>query len=392
MMTKIISLFWVIAFLSISHAFPNISRLNNNTFHIDNNDNNNNNNNDNNYNVTKSPELNSLTNDDVKSNESYEDEHGVYVMRAAYLFGLTMFQIDAACIIYVIHRTYQRWKTSGYYLSMAYKIPFYMALIDFIIYFFQTVNLLHPLAATDNWSEPYCSFIAGGFFFWTIFNILLVGMSALMSWLIVCKKVQLNLGTCDYKMFIIPFIFATILCVISFPTFGSDEFWCYTSDQYTTVPAILLIVDISILSLSLCCYVNILNEIKTSELCNRNGHLIKAYRKILGYIVMYIVQWTPLMIYVIADVLNQEKLWLYFFTVSFISMGGILNMIQYILNEGWKDKHDPLYEISRRRISQSTKSHEIEGEIEGMNENDINNNNNLNSNLNNNIIIVTNNV
>ncbi|CAG8487649.1 8972_t:CDS:2 [Diversispora eburnea] len=246
-----------------------------------------------------------------------------------------MFQIDAACIIYVIHRTYQRWKTSGYYLLMAYKIPFYMA--------------LHPLAATDNWSEPYCSIIAGGFFFWTIFNILTVGMSALVSWLIVCKKAQLNFGTYDYKIFIIPFT-------------------CYTSDQYTTVPAILLIVDILVLTLSLCCYINILNEIKTSELCNRNGHLIKAYRKILGYIVMYIVQWTPLMIYVIADVLNQERLWLYFFTVSFISMGGILNMVQYILNEGWKDKPDLLYEISRRGISQSIKSHEIETSLEVIDE------------------------
>src|ERR1043166_2245428 len=76
-----------------------------------------------------SPSFNDTKNayQDVKPNEEFVKEYGFFVTRLLYGFGLTLLQIDAICILYVIYRTFKRWKRSSTILSMAYKLPFYMA-------------------------------------------------------------------------------------------------------------------------------------------------------------------------------------------------------------------------------------------------------------------------
>src|SRR2546428_5347576 len=67
-----------------------------------------------------------LTAQDVKPNEEFVKEYGFFETRLLYGFSLTLLQIDAICVLYVIYRTFKRWKRSNTFLSMAYKLPFYM--------------------------------------------------------------------------------------------------------------------------------------------------------------------------------------------------------------------------------------------------------------------------
>ncbi|CAG8457850.1 15909_t:CDS:2 [Dentiscutata heterogama] len=162
---------------------------------------------------------------------------------------------------------------------------------------------IHPLLYIVNWSEPVCSIIAGGFFFSSIASISFVGISSLMSWLIVCKKVQFDLGAYDYKLFIIPFGLSAFLTAISASTFGSDQFWCYTPDEFIIVPICLITVDLTILVISLFCYLSILRKITNFDF---KEQFSSASRKIVSYILVYIVQWVPLIAYLILDMTENS--------------------------------------------------------------------------------------
>ncbi|CAG8512770.1 16205_t:CDS:2, partial [Gigaspora rosea] len=63
-------------------------------------------------------------------------------------------------------------------------------------------------------------------------------------------------------------------------------------------------------------------------------------RKIIGYILIFIIQWTPSMIYVFCQTIDYDEMWIYLVTDATINFGGIGNMIQYIINEGWRNNPD----------------------------------------------------
>ncbi|RIB28284.1 hypothetical protein C2G38_1535011 [Gigaspora rosea] len=85
---------------------------------------------------------NSNGDDDSNFNMELAKEIGASTMRAVYAIGLALLQVDACCIIYIIYRTCFRWRRMSKCLSMAYKLPFYMACFDFIIYAFQSANMV----------------------------------------------------------------------------------------------------------------------------------------------------------------------------------------------------------------------------------------------------------
>ncbi|CAG8573042.1 32393_t:CDS:2 [Gigaspora margarita] len=63
-------------------------------------------------------------------------------------------------------------------------------------------------------------------------------------------------------------------------------------------------------------------------------------RKIIGYVLIFIIQWTPSMIYVFCQTINYDEMWIYLVTDITIHFGGIGNMMQYIINEGWRNDPD----------------------------------------------------
>ncbi|CAG8774172.1 19300_t:CDS:2, partial [Gigaspora margarita] len=63
-------------------------------------------------------------------------------------------------------------------------------------------------------------------------------------------------------------------------------------------------------------------------------------RKIIGYVLIFVIQWTPSMIYVFCQTIGYDEIWIYLVTDATINFGGIGNMIQYIINEGWRNNPD----------------------------------------------------
>ncbi|CAG8772253.1 33374_t:CDS:2, partial [Racocetra persica] len=62
-----------------------------------------------------------------------------------------------------------------------------------------------------------------------------------------------------------------------------------------------------------------------------------ATRKIIGYILIYLIQWTPVLIYVVGETVHYNTLWINVIAIATINFGGIGNMTTYMINERQSD-------------------------------------------------------
>ncbi|RGB40108.1 hypothetical protein C1646_739778 [Rhizophagus diaphanus] len=235
-----------------------------------------------------------------------------------YIIILVILQIGSLSTLYVILRTFIRWKRIDFSLNMTHKLPFYMALSDLIIYVALTVNLYYPLANMKPWSDYSCKIVSLVFFYSSLSNMILVGCLAVLSYFRVCKTMYYELGIMDYKLFLLPVVFPALISVPAWSHFGSDQYWCYSNRSSSFIPLTLLYVDIATLTISIFCYIAISYAIN-----------------VVGYLFIYILQWTPVMIYVLIDTQQQTSMWVYVVCFSSLSIGGVLNAARYISNEGW---------------------------------------------------------
>lgn len=70
-----------------------------------------------------------LTQEDVTPNSDLFEESGFLLIFSLYWMAIAILQVDLCSTVYVIYRTFKKWKSSNSNLSMAYKIPFYIACI-----------------------------------------------------------------------------------------------------------------------------------------------------------------------------------------------------------------------------------------------------------------------
>ncbi|CAG8557074.1 300_t:CDS:2 [Acaulospora colombiana] len=61
----------------------------------------------------------------------------------------------------------------------------------------------------------------------------------------------------------------------------------------------------------------------------------RVTKKVMGYILVFILQWFPTIPYDIYEFLDINTAWVYVLVVIAINMGGIGNAVCYVLNEGW---------------------------------------------------------
>ncbi|CAG8801425.1 14150_t:CDS:2, partial [Gigaspora margarita] len=129
-----------------------------------------------------------------------------------------------------------------------------------------------------------CKVVGGLSFFGVSNNMSLVGSIALLTYLRTCKKWAIDLGKYDYKLFAIISLLSFTLTLIGVPSFGPK--------------------------------VNFRN--KVVQKLGNNSRLsrleIIVARKITGYILIFILQWTPTMFYVIGQICGYDKIWMYTLT------------------------------------------------------------------------------
>ncbi|CAG8654651.1 17867_t:CDS:2 [Funneliformis caledonium] len=299
-------------------------------------------------------------------------------------FGMVMIILNGICTLYVLRRTLTRWIISKKSLPMALRVPFYISLSDFMLFSINFPNMLFPVIHGVPWSNSNCKIIGGITFFTISTNITLVGLLAFLTYLRICRKMIIDLGKYDYKAILFILFTSIVYTMISLPSYGSGKYWCYTNKTSNILPIVTLILNFGALAITLFSYSLTLREINSISFINdhnrerekererfeysnfnSNTYLNRNYvdgntsnnnenvskivkkiepivvRKIIGYVLIFMLQWTPPMIYVVGQIIDYDPLWVYLITDASVNMGGIGNMIQFIINEGWKDPYVP---------------------------------------------------
>ncbi|CAG8700177.1 9315_t:CDS:2, partial [Cetraspora pellucida] len=92
---------------------------------------------------------------------------------------------------------------------------------------------------------------------------------------------------------------------------------------------------------------NIANEVRIrnnnttgSEMARKRSNLEKRVsNKIISYVLVFILQWTPVQIFCAAKFFHIDSAWIYVVCVIGVHFGGLGNAIQYIVNEGWHPRN-----------------------------------------------------
>ncbi|RIA97264.1 hypothetical protein C1645_752904 [Glomus cerebriforme] len=267
--------------------------------------------------------------------EKLHADHNVVEIHIMYGLDIMIIQLGSLCTLYMIIRTFIRWCKHNLSLHMSHKLPFYMALSEFFIYTPLLINLYYPAVNDKQWPEQSCKILGLNFYFFASFNMTLVGSLALITYLRVCKAMNINTGLLDYKLFIFPILISTVLSIPAWKYTGADGYWCFQNRKSSFIPLVLLYMDIFILLTSLFSYIGIAHAINVSRFRNDEENFRTSNKKIIGYLFMYIMQWTPVMIYIICDIEHQANMWIFAICILSLPIGSIINTYRYISSEGF---------------------------------------------------------
>ncbi|CAG8465944.1 35106_t:CDS:2 [Gigaspora margarita] len=247
------------------------------------------------------------------SSESYNtsdktnlrDLAGFYIIIPA---SLTASVPNCICLIYLLTRTITRWWTTKRSLPMAHRVPFYIAI-----------------------TGKACAVVGGITFFCVAVNMALVGLLSLTTYLRICRKYIIDMGIYDYKLHLIILLISLTLTLIGVNDYGPNKFWT------------LLEVNIQ------------QKKIRRlgSDPANFNRVDLIVVKKIVGYILIFLIEWTPSTIYFIAQILEYDNIWIYTIAVVAIQFGGVGNAILYTVHENWTNKYDSSLNNSNSRKNNS---------------------------------------
>ncbi|CAG8753286.1 29620_t:CDS:2 [Gigaspora margarita] len=223
------------------------------------------------------------------------------------------------CIIYVLVRTLTRWWVTKRSLPMAHRVPFYIAVTELNLLCINSINAGYSAIHGETLQGVGCKIAGGVTFFCVTVNMALGGLLSLTTYLRICKKCFFNTGIYDYKFLSIILSISLTLTLIGVNDYGPNKFWCYSAPTDPITPLITALGS---------------DSASFSRL-----DLIVA-KKIIGYILIFIIEWTPSMIYFIAQMLQYDNMWIYTVAVVAINFGGVGNAIIYIIYENWTNKYD----------------------------------------------------
>ncbi|CAG8526773.1 2108_t:CDS:2 [Cetraspora pellucida] len=209
--------------------------------------------------------------------------------------GLCTGFVNFICMIYLLVRLLTRWWVTEKSLPMGY-----------------TTIYGHTI-------EGVACKVVGGFSFFTVStNVTLVGLLSLMTYLRVRRKYILDMGIYDYKLFVVLLTISLSLTLIGAQDYGPNKFWCYSSPTDPIRPLITIALIFLILFITLFCYVNTLMEVNIQQNMIRKFGSdnvtfsrvdIIVVRKIIAYILIFLLEWAPTVVYFITQMFqnNQEQ-------------------------------------------------------------------------------------
>ncbi|CAG8504360.1 1099_t:CDS:2 [Cetraspora pellucida] len=263
--------------------------------------------------------------------------------------GLSSGFVNFACLIYLLVRILTRWWVTEKSLPMVHRVPLYLTISELMLFVINLVNMGYTTIHGHTIEGVACKVVGGLSFFTVSSNVTLVGLLSLMTYLRVRRKYIIDMGIYDYKLFLILFTISLTLTLIGVQDYGPSKFWCYNSPTDPIRPLITIGLIFLILFITLFCYVMTLMEINIQQNMIRNFGSdnvtfsrvdIIVVRKIIAYILIFLLEWAPTVIYFITQMFQYENVWIYTVSVVFINLGGIGNAILYISYESWKNNYD----------------------------------------------------
>ncbi|RUS19154.1 hypothetical protein BC937DRAFT_87922 [Endogone sp. FLAS-F59071] len=292
-------------------------------------------------------------------------------MKVLWAFGFTIMQLHLLGTLYVMLRTYIRWRRAGL-SSMAHRLPFYLSCLDFFLYFLYNGNGLPVITQGHTLEETACKFVSGSIFYTVCVNMMLAGTTSVVTYLRVCRQIYFDLGKYDWRFLAFCVCIPLAATCIAIPSFGSDTYWCYANRKSKVIAVINLLLIFSVLVVACICYFCVITAVSRSKAQAMGVTEVprkltsvenKAIKKIISYVMyalkfqelptqniaqslltpfpclsrVFVLNWSPSVPYVIGQVVDWAPFNLYVVTMLANCWGGILNALQYMLNEGLWD-------------------------------------------------------
>jgi len=270
---------------------------------------------------------------------------------------MALFQANLLASSYVLFRTYMRWRRrrqadagekhgDSTSLSMAHRMPLYLACTDLLLYAVFSLNVGyslthgHTLAVS---SLATCKVVSAITFYLLTMTGSLVSTVAVLSWLRIVQGRYIDVGTRDHRLL---GTIAAVSCVptlLALPSFGADTMWCFAepSSLYLPVTAIAM----HILGLILCAYcytqtLTIVNHVQTESKTEHDTPQEfplwierRATRKVISYVLVYLLQLLPAYPYFICVALGRSEWWAWILMVVSLQIGGLGNALRYWWDE-----------------------------------------------------------
>ncbi|KAG9306452.1 hypothetical protein G9A89_003562 [Geosiphon pyriformis] len=221
---------------------------------------------------------------------------------------------------------------------MALRVPLYLAVNDLISLIEISFNLWYGQEQGHPMPELWCRWIAA-------FSLQNISMSA------------------------------TLVCTVAVMTYFRGKFaeeWCILAfNGNHEMQYVWLAINFFAIGSTIFCYVQTLRavyRVKRMQLISPRFPSITTRRltqvekiitrKIVSYILVWLLQFVPIMIWVIGSIAEYDTLGTTMLVVIGGLFGGIGNAIQFILNEGWDDslRHSSIQNSSKTKINQNSRS------------------------------------
>ncbi|CAG8548342.1 10950_t:CDS:2 [Dentiscutata heterogama] len=284
-----------------------------------------------------------LVNAQVPSTESptgsptdlYEDDPAGFL--SVVIIGFIFAFLALAGIFFVLNRVYYRWTHKHKSLSMALRVPFYLGILDLVFVINNVISIFHLAIFHNSMSDQVCKSVAAISVAFTLFHRQIIAGISIITYLRVCRQKICDTGRYDWKLFLPTSIISIIISVMSIPTYGSNIYWCAAKADTIMVPIFSIFLTFFVLFICLFCYVQTIRSIRdikkqqSSIVENRARNStfkspideveIKVSVKVLGYILVYMIQWIPAIPYDIYSLLGRAKPWVYCMVTVAVNMG-----------------------------------------------------------------------
>jgi hypothetical protein len=313
------------------------------------------------------------------------------------VFGIGWTILFASLIssIAVIYSVWNKFTKDGN-LAMSQRFPLYIAITDIGLSLSLLGNQMHSVLYRKTLTGVLCQAMSVSIAFTGLTNMSIVTSIAVLTYLRVCKSKEIDTGPYDWKLHAIVLPNSIFWSCLGIPSFGPSKYWCYQemNSPNKIAGSLVLLNNFGLFGITAVCFAAVLrhlhrfrigktsltkpplrsnhstdvmsavpNELPasrhdlraTSKLGNHQAMSVsmgfagmnaqptlaerydnvehRATTKILLHTISFFIQWSSTVPYCLGSILNYNEDWTYIVCTIGMNMGGVLNLLAYIINQ-----------------------------------------------------------